>query len=118
LLKRLPTIGNSSGLFGKSIYLRQSNNAGRAFSALCYCICLYHFLFPGFFKNAIAVQTQNNNGVFIWPVINLIVVPASCIGSQLFDLANAIINMLILSVCIGIPLSFAASSYYKTTATN
>jgi uncharacterized membrane protein YagU involved in acid resistance len=74
----------------------------------------FFWLFPKVkWLSANKVLTGIIYGVFIWMVMNLIVVPASRIGHQPFDVVNAIINMLILIVCIGIPLSFAASSFYK-----
>jgi hypothetical protein len=53
-------------------------------------------------------------GVFVWCFMNLIVVPFSNIPQRPFNLTNALINMAILIVAIGIPLSFMANSYYKT----
>jgi uncharacterized membrane protein len=51
-------------------------------------------------------------GCFVWAVMNLVVVPLSRIGSRPFNLSNAAINLLILIICIGIPLSFMANRYY------
>ncbi|HZH00159.1 MAG TPA: hypothetical protein VEY32_03705, partial [Flavisolibacter sp.] len=52
-------------------------------------------------------------GAFIWAVMNLVVVPLSGIGSRPFNWENALINLLILIVCMGIPLSFMALTFYK-----
>ena len=52
-------------------------------------------------------------GAFVWAVMNLIVVPLSEIGSRPFDWENALINLLILIVCMGIPLSLMAHAFYK-----
>ncbi|HUR10327.1 MAG TPA: hypothetical protein VM012_03110 [Flavitalea sp.] len=52
-------------------------------------------------------------GIFIWMVMNLAVVPLSKIGNRPFDLKNALINLIILIVCLGIPLSFMANAFYK-----
>jgi hypothetical protein len=52
-------------------------------------------------------------GLFIWAVMNLLVVPFSKIGSRPFNLRNASINALILIICIGIPLAFMADRFYK-----
>jgi uncharacterized membrane protein YagU involved in acid resistance len=52
-------------------------------------------------------------GIFIWVVMNLIVVPLSNIPARPFDIVNAIINAVILIVCIGIPLSFMANKFYR-----
>ncbi len=51
-------------------------------------------------------------GIFIWMVMNLVVVPLSNIGPRPFTLANALINVIILIVCIGLPLSFIANTFY------
>jgi uncharacterized membrane protein YagU involved in acid resistance len=52
-------------------------------------------------------------GLFIWSVMNLIVVPLSAVASRPFSFSNALINILILIIGIGLPLSFIASAYYK-----
>ncbi len=57
-------------------------------------------------------------GAFIWCVMNLVVVPLSSIGNRPFNISNAIINMLILMVCIGIPLSFMTNRFYKNKTRN
>jgi hypothetical protein len=43
----------------------------------------------------------------------MLVVPLSQIGPRPFNLSNAIINALILIVCIGIPLAFIAGKFYR-----
>jgi hypothetical protein len=52
-------------------------------------------------------------GLFVWTVMNLLVVPFSNIGSRPFDLVSALINMAILVICLGIPLAFIATHYFK-----
>jgi uncharacterized membrane protein len=52
-------------------------------------------------------------GCFVWTVMNLVVVPLSRIGNRPFNLTNAAINLLILVLCIGVPLSFMANNYYR-----
>jgi hypothetical protein len=47
-------------------------------------------------------------GIFIWAVMNRIVVPMSEIGKQPFVLKNGLIAAAILIVCIGIPLALLA----------
>ena len=47
-------------------------------------------------------------GIFIWAIMNRIVVPLSEIGKQPFVLKNALIAASILIVCIGIPLALLA----------
>lgn len=52
-------------------------------------------------------------GCFVWTVMNLAVVPLSRVGSRPFSLLNAFINLLILILCIGIPLSILANNFYR-----
>jgi hypothetical protein len=54
-------------------------------------------------------------GVFVWVVMNLVVIPLSNIPSRPFNLVNSIINAAILVVCIGIPLSFMANRFYRNS---
>jgi hypothetical protein len=48
-------------------------------------------------------------GVFIWSVMNFLVLPLSNIPKSPFNFTAAVIATLILIACIGIPLSFIAS---------
>ncbi len=52
-------------------------------------------------------------GILIWTFMNVIVVPLSNVAYRPFNVTNAAINMIILIVCIGIPLSFIAAKSYK-----
>ncbi len=52
-------------------------------------------------------------GIFIWAIMNLLVVPLTKISPRPLNTVNAIINCIILIVCIGIPLSFMADKFYK-----
>lgn len=54
-------------------------------------------------------------GIFIWSFMNLVVVPLSNVASRPFNVTNAAINMMILIVCIGMPLSFIAAKSYKSS---
>lgn len=47
-------------------------------------------------------------GLFIWTVMNLLVVPLTLAPQAPFNSTNALTNMLILIVMIGMPLSFIA----------
>jgi uncharacterized membrane protein YagU involved in acid resistance len=51
-------------------------------------------------------------GLFIWTIMNLLIVPSTLITRAPFNWTGAIINMLILIVAIGIPLSWMANRYY------
>jgi uncharacterized membrane protein YagU involved in acid resistance len=52
-------------------------------------------------------------GIFVWMVMNLLVVPLSNVTKQPFRWDAALINMLILVACIGIPLLVMAKGYSK-----
>ncbi len=52
-------------------------------------------------------------GLFVWTLMNLVVVPLSRIPHRPFDYVNAMINMGILIICIGLPLSFMANAFFK-----
>jgi hypothetical protein len=57
-------------------------------------------------------------GLFIWAVMNLVVVPLSKVAQSPFDIQQAIIAALILICMIGLPVAIIAHQYYlrkKTT---
>jgi hypothetical protein len=51
-------------------------------------------------------------GIFIWAVMNFIVVPSSQIPGAPFNLAKSLKAMLILIFMIGLPLSYLASRFF------
>ena len=61
-------------------------------------------------KNAILVGA--GYGLFVWAVMNLVVVPLSRIPRSPFNPANAAIQAAILVVCIGLPISLLAHRHY------
>ena len=65
------------------------------------------FKIPALSKNRIL--TGIIYGIFISLVMQLLVVPLSRTPKQPFNFTNAVINVIILIVCIGIPLSFMAN---------
>jgi hypothetical protein len=60
-----------------------------------------------------AVLTGIAYGIFIWIVMNVIVVPSSKIGKFNFKLWNVLLQASILIVMIGIPLSFICKRNYR-----
>lgn len=80
---------------------------------------LFFLVFPKatiFSKNKILTGIMY--GIFIWAVMNLVVVPSSKIPNRPLEFSSAIINLAILVVCIGIPLSFMANSFYRNKLVN
>ena len=51
-------------------------------------------------------------GVFIWLVMNLVVVPLTKIPPSSFNAVKAIIGMLILMIAVGLPISLLARRYF------
>jgi len=51
-------------------------------------------------------------GIFVWIVMNLVVVPLSYIGKFPSTLESVITNILILMVMIGLPVAWGAARYY------
>jgi hypothetical protein len=52
-------------------------------------------------------------GLFVWLIMNRVVLPLSNIPPMPFVLTKAILAASILVVAIGLPLSFFANSYYS-----
>jgi uncharacterized membrane protein YagU involved in acid resistance len=53
-------------------------------------------------------------GIFVWSVMNLVIVPLSNTNKSPLTLSGASLNMAILIVCIGLPISLLASKYYSS----
>lgn len=87
---------------------------------IAYCFTIAFFLlYPHLhFLSLNRLLTGILYGVFIWAVMNLLVVPQTKIGARPFVLKNAAIAAGILIVAIGIPLSFLAHSFYNRRSTS
>jgi hypothetical protein len=108
----------ASGFFGNEAFSGGTSMAlaGLAFHYLIAFsfATLFMLLYPKLgFLSKHTIVTGILYGIFVWCVMNLIVVPLSNIPQRPFNLSSALINMAILIVCIGIPLSFMANNYYK-----
>jgi len=105
----------ASGIFGKDAF-----TGGKIM--ILYGL-LFHFLitfvftifffwlcnkFPSILKTKLI--TGIIYGAFIWIVMNLLVLPTSNVHISSFNFTNAVIGMMILIACIGIPLSLIASN--------
>lgn len=54
-------------------------------------------------------------GLFVWFVMNMLVLPLTKLPPRPFEAQNAIINALILMVLVGLPISISAHHYFKKT---
>ncbi|MGF6849556.1 hypothetical protein QFZ51_004791 [Chitinophaga sp. W3I9] len=107
----------SSGVFGKAAFSGEP--------AMMWWGLLFHYLIalawsfvffliypkiPGLRKHPVA--TGLVYGLLVWCVMNLVVLPLSQVPHGPLRLVNSVINILILMVMIGLPLSFMARKYY------
>ena len=82
---------------------------------IAFCFTLFFFLVfsrIGFLKYYTLVRGIIY-GLIVWTIMNLLIVPLSKLPSRPFDPTNVIINILILIICIGIPLSYWAEQDKK-----
>jgi uncharacterized membrane protein YagU involved in acid resistance len=113
----------ASGLFGKQALSggRRMILAGLALHyIIAFIFAIFFFqIFPKIkFLSANRIITGILYGIFVWAIMNLIVVPLSGVPSRPFNITGAVINVLILIVAIGIPLSFMASAFYRKQINN
>jgi hypothetical protein len=108
----------ASGVFGKAAL----DGGGGMMLAGLFFHYLIAFIFTIFFfwiypkirvasKNRLATAVVY--GILVWSVMNLIVIPLSNIASRPISLSNALINIGILILCIGMPVSLIAHAYYR-----
>jgi len=76
---------------------------------------LYFFLYPrlgGATQNSILIGVMY--GLFIWLLMNLVVVPFTKIPHSHMHVPQTIINIIILMVMIGVPLSILTNNFYTS----
>jgi hypothetical protein len=110
----------ASGVFGKNpIPAGNTRAAWGLFFHFCiaYSFTLFFFLiYP-----KINILSKNKiitglfYGIFVWLVMNLIVVPLSNTPKLPFNLTQTIIGIIILMLAIGLPISLFARKYYSGT---
>ena len=79
---------------------------------------LYLFAYPyiGLFKKQ-KVLSGLLYGIFVWAVMNLLVLPFTNVAQAAFRWDKALLNMSILMVMIGLPIALMVNHYYeKNTA--
>ena len=108
----------ASGIFGK-----EAGAGGTAMILagfiLHYAIAFSFTIFFFWLYPKVKVMSRNRIvtaivfGLFVWTLMNLVVVPLSNTVHRPFKIEGAIINMCILIICIGLPLSFMANAFFR-----
>ncbi len=74
---------------------------------------LFFIIYPRLrFAPANRLLTGIGYGIFVWFMMNRVVLPISNVKMGPFDVQRAVIAALVLIVAIGVPLSFLASKHY------
>ena len=108
----------ASGIFGKA-----AGDGGMGMILigfiLHYAIAFSFTIFFFWLYPKVKVMSKNRvvtgivYGLFVWTLMNLVVVPLSNTVHRTFKIEGVLINMGILIVCIGLPLSFIANAYFR-----
>src|ERR1700759_2368487 len=113
----------ASGIFGKAAGEGGANMILAGF-ILHYAIAFAFTIFFFWLYPKVNVMSKNRvvtavvYGLFVWSVMNLIVVPLSNTVHRPFKIEGALINMGILILCIGFPLSFIANAFFRKRSLN
>jgi hypothetical protein len=106
----------ASGIFGKKAL---EGGAGMMLTGLFlhYLIAslvtiFFFWIFPKL-KLLNKIITAILYGMLIWAVMNLVVVPLSQVAHRPINPSGALINIGILIICFGLPLSFMAGRFYN-----
>jgi uncharacterized membrane protein YagU involved in acid resistance len=108
----------ASGVVGKQAY---SYGQSIAFLGLLFHYCFaiifsafYFLMYPKLkFLHWNKINSAILYGIFVWIVMNLAVVPLTITHTLTFHIMKALLAVAILIICIGIPISFIASSFYN-----
>ncbi len=111
----------ASGMFGSDAFTGGTEMvvAGllfHYFTALSFTTAwfmIYPFL-PAFFKNV--VLTGILIGISTWGIMNLAVIPLSRVSAGKTSLYSALLNVGILTVCIGLPIALATKRFFSEKA--
>ncbi len=110
--------GIAAGMFGKTVIGNENIMALiglllHYFIAYTFAI-LYFFIYPNIkFLHSNKIISGLLYGIFVWAVMNLIVVPLSNAYHGHFVLNSFLRAIIILMLCIGLPISLITAKYYK-----
>jgi hypothetical protein len=111
----------ASGAFGQSAY--EGGNIIALVGLAFHFIFAIGWTFLFFFTYQKATILQSNKilvgmsyGIFIWLMMNFVVIPLSLIGVRPFNLVSASIQIVIHLFVIGVPIAYLTSKYYKSTS--
>jgi hypothetical protein len=108
----------ASGIFGKAAGDGGTDMILAGF-ILHYAIAFSFTVFFFWLYPKVNVMSKNRivtgvvYGLFVWALMNLVVVPLSNTVHRPFKIEGVLINMGILIVCIGLPLSFIANAFFR-----
>ena len=110
--------GIAAGVFGKTVIGSKTVMAliGLLFHyCIAFCFTTAYFLaYPHVkFFHGNAIINGLVYGVFVWLVMNLIVLPLSNAYHAPFSWITALRGCLILTLCIGLPIALLTAGYYK-----
>jgi len=95
-----------------------SGGPGMAFLGLCFhylialCWTLFYFaVFPRLFPCSAVLTNAIVYGLFIWVIMNLVVLPLSKAEPRPLTPLLALINIFILIIAIGLPCAYATEHY-------
>lgn len=109
----------ASGIMGKSATQQPTTLIAVFGLALHYFIAYSFTIFFFLIYSKLKIMAKNKYitavvyGLFVWAVMNLVVVPLSNVIHGPFNLKNAAINAGILIIAIGLPVSLIAHAYYS-----
>jgi hypothetical protein len=107
----------ASGLYGKEAFAGGAEMilAGLAIHYLiAFSFTIFFFVVFPYIKimSRSIILTAVLYGIFVWTIMNIIVVPMSNIASRPLTIEGILINAMILVACIGLPLSWIGNAYY------
>lgn len=108
----------ASGVFGNKAFYGGLTTA--LAGLIFHFIIAYLFTILLFFQYPILIRVFKKKliigalyGIFIWLIMNLLVLPSSNVPQTPPDFLQAVINCIILIICVGIPLSLFCNKYYN-----
>lgn len=113
----------ASGTFGKAAYEEGLRTALIGLSLHFFIAfifaALYFFMFPRLrFLRRNTILAGVVYGIFVWLVMNVIVLPITFNLAPVFAVTNVLPGVIILIIAIGLPVSFITRAYYNRRNTS
>lgn len=110
LFKFISSAALGPGVFSRGTGMAYLGLGLHYFIAMCWTV-FYFAVFPRLFPGSAVLTNAVVFGLFVWVIMNLVVLPLSKAAPRPFSAVMALVNIVILIIAVGLPCAYTAKHY-------